>query len=273
MPGPLLNLLPAIKSCRQVLAGNNLLYAGQPGKTPLYVHALILNHYIESAWKCVDGGSQIGHIMAKNIRAKGGVIMKNSEVKKIVEENGRVAFVELADGERLYADKFISNMHPVKTMEITESQLIKPVYRKRLKSLENSISSFTLNIVFKKDCFKYFNYNYYYHKDGQVWTSADYTEENWPLGYAVFPCAGSRVSEYAEGISVLTCMKFDEVKEWAHTFNTVSAKNSRGESYDEFKERKAQALLDEDGKEISSVENLYSVIFLRHAAFLPRLYW
>lgn len=48
-----------------VLAGNNALYAGQAGKTPFYVHALILNSYIESSYKCVDGGSQISKILAK----------------------------------------------------------------------------------------------------------------------------------------------------------------------------------------------------------------
>ena len=154
------------KKLQIVLAGNNSLYAGQPDKTPFYVHSLILNHYIESSWKCVDGGSQIGHIMAKNIRQRGGVILRNSEVKKIAEENGRIAYAELSNGERMYADSFISNMHPVKTLEITQTDLIKNIYRKRLKSLENSISSFTINIVFKKNSFKYFKYNYYCHKDG-----------------------------------------------------------------------------------------------------------
>ena len=47
------------KKLQAVLGGNNLLYAGQPQKTPFYVHALILNSYIESSWKCMDGGSQI----------------------------------------------------------------------------------------------------------------------------------------------------------------------------------------------------------------------
>jgi all-trans-retinol 13,14-reductase len=244
---------------RDVLAGNNLLYAGQPAKTPLYVHALILNHYIESAWKCINGGSQIGNILASNIRNRGSLIVRNSKVVKIVEEEGQIAYAELADGTRLYADRFISNMHPVKTMEITQSAVIKPIYRKRLKSLENSVSSFTLNIVFKKDSFKYFNYNYYYHKEGQAWTAANYTEANWPLGYAVFLCAAPGTNEYAEGMSILACMRFEEVKEWAHTFNTVSAKNSRGETYDEFKKRKAEILLDEMEKKFPALRNcIYS---------------
>jgi all-trans-retinol 13,14-reductase len=237
--------ITANKKLQAVLAGNNSLYAGQPGKTPLYVHALILNHYIESAWKCIDGGSQIGLIMAKNIRGRGGIILTRSEVKKMVEEHGKIAYAELADGTCLYAGIFISNIHPVKTLEITKTGIIKNIYRKRLKSLENSISSFTLNIVLKKDSFKYFKYNYYWHKEGHVWTGADYTEENWPLGYSVFLSAASSTTEYAESMSVLTYMRYDEVKEWEHTFNTADAVNSRGETYDHFKKRKAEKLLDE----------------------------
>ena len=71
-----------------ILAANNALYAGQADKTPLYVHALILNSYIESSWKCVDGGSQIAKFIAKNIKENGGKIIRDCEVTKIVEENG-----------------------------------------------------------------------------------------------------------------------------------------------------------------------------------------
>ena len=46
-------------------------------------------------------------------------------LKKIVDENGRVSYVELADGTRKYAGIFVSNMHPVKTLEMTESPLLK----------------------------------------------------------------------------------------------------------------------------------------------------
>ena len=247
------------KKLQVVLAGNNSLYAGQPGKTPFYVHALILNHYIESAWKCIDGGSQIGKIMAKNIRERGGTIVRHCEVKKIAAEDGRIAYVELANGSRMYAKTFISNMHPVKTLEITESELIKNIYRKRLKSLENSVSSFTINIVLKKNTFKYFKYNYYCHKEGHVWTVADYTEENWPLGYAIFLSATSKTTEYAEAMSVITYMKYDEVKEWEHTFNTVSAVNNRGETYEAFKKRKAEKLLDEVEKKFPGLRDcIYS---------------
>jgi len=229
---------------RGVLGANNALYAGQADKTPLYVHALIVNSYIESSWKCIDGGSQIAKLISKNIKARGGKIVRDCEIKKIVEENGVVAYVETADGRRFYATTFISNMHPVTTFAMTDTPIIKNAYRNRLKSLENSTSAFTLNIVFKKDSFKYFKHNYYVGREGYVWTTADHTEENWPLGYAIFCGASSKSDEYADGLSILAYMRYEEVAAWRDTFNTTSKVNDRGETYNEFKKRKAEVLLD-----------------------------
>jgi len=232
------------KKLQAVLAGNNMLYVLQPGKTPLYVHAMILNSYIESSWKCIDGGSNIGKLIAKNIREQGGVIQRNTEVKKIAVEDGSVKYVEAADGSKVYGNFFISNMHPVRTLEITETSLIKNAYRTRIKNLENSIGAFTINIVFKKESFTYLKHNYYYHKDGHVWDLTEHTEENWPLCYAVFFSASSRSGGYAESMTILAYMRFDEVSKWASTFNTVSAAENRGADYEEFKRLKAELLLD-----------------------------
>jgi len=146
------------KKLQAVLAGNNILYAGEPEKTPFYIHALVLNSYIESAWKCIDGGSQIAKILAQNIRKKGGAVLTNREVKKIVEENGKAVHVETQDSTIFYAKYIISNIHPSKTMEMLETNLIKSAYRNRLKNSENSISCFSLNVVLKKNAFTYFIY-------------------------------------------------------------------------------------------------------------------
>jgi all-trans-retinol 13,14-reductase len=232
------------KKLQAVLAGNNILYAGRGKETPFYIHALILNSYIESSWKCLDGGSQIARLLAKNITAQGGVIQRNSEVKRIVVAAGKAVAAELANGSRVQAKTFISNMHPVKTMELTDTDLIRKAYRNRLKNLNNTVSSFTVNIVLNKDCFKYFKHNYYYHKEGTVWTMADYTADNWPLGYALFLSASSKSEEYADTMTIFTYMKFEDVKAWAHTFNTVSAEEDRGASYEAFKKEKAERLLD-----------------------------
>ncbi|MEO6722705.1 MAG: NAD(P)/FAD-dependent oxidoreductase [Ferruginibacter sp.] len=227
-----------------VLAGNNMLYAGQPGKTPFYVHAMILNSYIESSWKCIDGGSQIGKWIAKNILSQQGVVRRNAEVKRIVVNGDKVSHVQLANGEEVYGKYFISNIHPDKTMDMTETDIIKKVFRKRLKSLENSISVFTINIIFKKNSFKYFRHNYYYFDEGQVWNMTEFTEQSWPVGYGIFLSASSKMIDYAESMTILAYMRYDEVKQWENSFNTVAEEEDRGGEYESFKKRKAERLLD-----------------------------
>ena len=257
---------------REVLAGNNALYAGEAGKTPLYVHALIVNSYIESSWKCIDGGSQIAKFIGRNILHMGGTILRKTSVVNIVEENGIVTHVEVNDGRKIYADHFISNIHPVQTLEITQTDLIKKAYRNRLKSIQNTISSFTINIVFKKNSFPYFKHNYYCCKEGSVWTTADYNEDNWPLGYAVFVGASSRSPEFAEGMSILSYMKYEEVSEWADSFNTVLDEEDRGTAYNEFKKRKAEKLLDEVEKRFpdlrSKIRSYYTATPLSYRDYI-----
>ncbi len=227
-----------------VLAGTNLLYAGQPDKTPLFVHALIVNHYIESSWKFVDGGSQIARFLAREITSRGGVIKKRVNIVKLKEEGGQVVYAEEENGTRYYARTFISNIHPAKTLDITESDMFRRAYRSRLKNLDSTVSVFYANVVLKKDTFKYLNSNIYCFAEEDPWCALQYTEENWPQGIAIFYVASSTISEYAEGITVMSYMRIDEVEKWRETFNTVSHENERGKEYEEFKEMKAQRLFD-----------------------------
>ncbi len=232
------------KKLQAVLAGNNLLYAGEGGKTPFYVHALIVNSYIESSWKCIDGGSQIAKLMGRNIRERGGEIVRYAEVNRLVEENGRIAFAETTGGSRFYADHFISGIDPVRTLDMTGSNLLKEVYRQRLKSIESSISSFSIHLVLKERAIPYHGHNYYFHREGHLWTMNDYTEANWPLGYALFYTPSSSHKGYASAITIFTGMRYEEVKPWQHTFNTEASPQQRGDGYEAFKARKAARLLE-----------------------------
>lgn len=227
-----------------VLAGTNLLYGGLPDKTPLFVHALIVNHYIESSWKFVDGGSQIARYLAKEITSRGGKIIKHVNVVKLKEENGKITYAEAEDGEKYYADIFISNIHPLRTLEMTESSMFRNAYRSRLKSLDSTTSVFYANVVLKKNAFKYLNSNIYCFAQEDPWCAIKYTDDNWPQGYALFYVASSKVSEYAEGVTIMSYMRMDEVEQWRNTFNTVSHENDRGKEYEAFKRVKAERLFD-----------------------------
>lgn len=232
------------KKLQNVLVANNLLYAGEPYRTPFYVHALITNHYIESSYRFVDGGSQIARYLYKEIVSRGGVFHKRVNVTKLVEENGLITYAESDDGQKFYGKQFISNVHPHMTMEMVVSDKIKKAYRHRLQNLDNTVSAFSVNIVLKKKSFKYGNYNYYYMDNDDAWGATKYTAENWPLGFALYWSPTSKDAVYADGITLITYMKYSDVKKWANTFNTVAEEEDRGEDYAEFKRIHAEKLID-----------------------------
>jgi all-trans-retinol 13,14-reductase len=227
---------------RAVLAGNNMLYAGAGEATPFYIHALTVNSYMESAWRVLDGGSQIAKILAKNIHVAGGTVIKNREVKKLIVEGNCISAALLHDGTMIHADFFVSNTTPASTYRMTDSFLIRPVTRKRVEDMPTTISSFILNIVFKKDQFPYFKHNYYYQKAGSAWGMEDYDEDNWPLGYAIYLSPGAK-KEFATGMTIFAYMRYEEVRPWATSFNTVSSKQNRGAAYEAFKNKKTEQLL------------------------------
>jgi len=229
---------------RNVLGGNNLLYAGVGDKTPFYVHALVLNSYIESSYRFVTGGSQIAKYLSRIIFENGGTIKNHTEVKKLAVENGKVAFAEDGNGKKYEGDYFISNIHPEKTLQITDSDVIRGAYRNRIAGLENSASVFTINIILHPGMLKYERTNYYCFNKYDVWKAIEYTEEEWPKAYALFFSGLGPGKDYAEGITIMAYMHFHEVAAWTDSHNTVGKPGDRGESYDEFKKRKAEKLLD-----------------------------
>lgn len=230
------------KKLQSVLGGTNLLYAGTE-KTPLYMHALVVNSYIESAHRIKNGGDNIAKLLARVVKELGGEVLRKNEVKKIEVEQGAAKYIELENGEQILGDVFISGIHPAKTFELTDTDALRPAYRNRIKGLENSISTFVLYLVLKPGTVPFRNRNYYYYDENNVWKTGEYTEESWPYMYAMFEEVPEKATGFTEGISIMTYMRFDEVEQWADTHHTTLDENIRSEAYQEFKKRKAEKLL------------------------------
>ncbi|MCW3082833.1 MAG: all-trans-retinol 13,14-reductase [Bacteroidetes bacterium] len=241
---------------QNVLAGSNPLYAGDGAKTPLYVHALVVNTYIESSYKCVNGGAQIEKLLTKNIKSMGGEIRNYSEVNRIVEKDGLITHVELTTGEHVEGKHFISNIHPSTTMNLLESDKIKKAYKNRLQGLDNSSSAFIVDIVLKPGTFKFLNHNYYHYKRNNVWDSVHVHGDAWPDGYCIFVPKSSKSDLYADSFTILSYMRYDEVKMWESTFATIPHfRESRGEAYEDFKRDRAERLIHEVAKKFPEIRN------------------
>lgn len=239
---------------KAVLVGSNLLYAGDSDKTPLYMHALAVNSYIESSYRCIRGGSQITKALLKKLREYGGKALKRQEVDTIETMDGMVTHVKTKTGESFKADIFISNVDPKMTLDMLAPDLFRKSYISRIRGIESTVAAFSLYLVLKPNTFKYLNYNYYHFRDYQsVWNAMDYTHEEWPKAYMISMGTSREKEEWGDNLTVMTYMHFDEVESWSETFNTAAQKNDRGQTYEEFKKEKSEKLIDELEKKFPNI--------------------
>lgn len=241
---------------RAVLAGSNFLYAGIEDKSPFYVHALSVNSYMQSSWRCVNGGSQITKQLIKQLKAHGGETYKYKEVTGFTFDGDRLASAKTKDGDEFFADMFVSNIELKTTLKMIGEDKFRKSYYSRVQNLEPVGSAFSLYLVFKPESFPYMNHNYYHFKDSKrVWKTMECTDESWPEGYMASMNVAPNQGEWAESMTLITFMDFNEVKQWEHTHNTTAEKNDRGEDYEAFKQRKTEQFLKEVEKKFPGIRD------------------
>jgi len=237
-----------------VLAGTNFLYAGDSTRTPFYVHALSVNSYIESAYRCVNGGSQISKILIRRLKQNGGEAYNHQEVVKFGYEDGKITSAITKKGDEIRGKLFISNVDPKVTLNLVGADKFRKSYFNRIQNIESIIAGFSLYIVLKPESFPYYNKNFYHIKDhSKIWDVQDYTEASWPEGYMVSMGINKKTETWGDSLTVMTYMRYEEVEPWEGTFNTVANKNDRGQTYDEFKAEKAEILLQEVEKKFPNI--------------------
>lgn len=219
---------------RNVLAGTSLKMELHPN-LPLYIFAQINDSFIQSAWRIEGGGLQIAERLADHIRSFGGEVRTKAMVTELVEEDGKLVAALVNGEERVEGDLFISNAHPVATLDLVkESQVIKKIYRKRIAGIPNTFGMFTANIKLKEGV-PYLNRNQYIYETDDLWHYAELdtlNQTNAALVSYTLPQAGS---PYANNLDILTPMNWQDVSAWNDT-----KVMRRGEDYEALKSRKLE---------------------------------
>ena len=263
---------------RNVLSGTSMKMELNHKTLPLYIFAQINSSFIQSAWRLRGGGSLIAGSLIKSIEANGGTVRMKAEVTRLVEEDGKIVAAEINsmsqnndnnNAERIEADYFIANTHPAVALSlITDSKIIRNIYRKRTNNMENTFGFFTANITFKENTIPYLNRNVYVHKTGDMWQYADYKPENINNYVLASYKAPETDSQYTRNIDILTPMYWQEVEQWERT--TIGR---RGNDYSSYKKQKTEACLNlisdyipglkgVDPKDV--IENIYTSTLLSY---------
>ena len=235
---------------RQVLAGILPLYAGEKGRTPFLSHALIFDFYNQSAFRIVGGSSMVADSMADTIRSYGGKVLLRHKAEKIECNDTQATAIITEDGERYDADLIISAIHPTNTIELIDSHLIRPAYRRRLEDIRNTTSAFTVYLKFKKNTVPYMDSNLYYYRGDTVWRCEDYDDASWPKCLLYMHFCHEEHPQWAQTGEILTYMDFREMEPWRGT-----SIGRRGESYQAFKRMKAEKVIDALEQEIPGIRD------------------
>lgn len=251
------------KTLQSVLLGSNFLYAGDSENVPFYVHALTVNSYIQSAYKCVKGGSQISKLLIRKLREYGAEVHKHSEVSEFIfNENNSLASVKTTSGKEYFAKQFISNIEIRATIKLIGEERLKKSFLNRVLSWQPVSSCFSVYLVLKPHSFPNFNYNiYHYSSEEQVWNAFRYKKETWPETYMLSSTQSKQYPDFAESLTAISYMDFDEVKQWENTFNTVANEHERGELYEKFKLEKTEKMMDALEKRIPNLRHAIKKIY------------
>ena len=154
-----------------VLVGDLPLYAAEKDKTPFATHAFIRDFYDQSAFRVIDGSDHIAQALIATLQHYGGEVLTGHRVTRILCDATQATGVEV-NGEKYFdADYIISDAHPIRTLELIDSPLIRPAYRHRVNAMPQTVGCFTLYLDFKPQSVPYMNYNYFGYQGASPWGS------------------------------------------------------------------------------------------------------
>ncbi len=256
-------------SLAKVLVGNLPLYAAEKDKTPFSTLAFITDFYNQSAYRIQSGSDTVAKALADTIKRYGGEVLTRKQVTRILCDDTHAVGVEVngsssesssegcsakASAETISCDYMISDVHPIRTLRMLDTTLIRPAYRKRINEIPQTVGTFSVYLKFKENAMPYMNYNYYGYQKDTPWDCEKYSDLSWPEGFlymhfcqgtqdkASFLCSVSseiNPPTYASTGVILSYMRMEEVERWRGTHV-----GRRGKDYEDFKRQKAERLID-----------------------------
>jgi len=140
-----LNQLTQNELLQSILSMHCLLYGVSPEEVSFTNHALIVGSYYKSVCGIKGGGWSIVRAFEAELNKIGIDIYCGHGVKRVLFSSaGSVLGVELENKEILESNHCITTLHPQILLQIVPDHLFRPVYKKRLRTFEETPSAFML---------------------------------------------------------------------------------------------------------------------------------
>jgi len=124
-----------------VLTGQWGDYGLVPKEAAFLMHALLAKHYLAGAAYPVGGASSIAREIIPTILTSGGGVFTDAQVEEVLVKNNTAYGVKLADGNEITADKIVSNIGFIKTIEQLLPRASKEKHKTERWTTEVNVSS------------------------------------------------------------------------------------------------------------------------------------
>lgn len=225
---------------KKVLVGDLPLYSAEADKTPFTQHAFIMDFYNQSSFRIVGGSDSIAFSLADSIKAMGGQVLSNKKVVKVHCDDTKATGVETEDQQFYAGDYIISTVHPNRLLEMLDTKLIRPAFRTRINSIQQTAGGFAVYVKFKDGMMPYMNTNFYGYRGDTPWGCEHYTDAEWPKGFLYMHMCHEDKAVWAKSGVILSYMNIEDVAGWKGT-----SIGRRGEDYEAFKKEHAERMMAE----------------------------
>ncbi len=225
---------------RSLLAGTNLLYGGVRNSSTLYHHSMINHSNIEGGYKILGGTYRVADLLVDQIRANGGEVFLNSKVTSINANGAVVESIDIDNSKKVFAKKFISNLHPMRTFEILSyTSVVRKNLRSRLALLPNTYGLFSVFFQMKPNTFPYLNKNFYFYRTKDVWDSVMEGSNLLPKAIMLNTQNSSLTQKYSDVVTIISPINSSIFERWNSTRS-----GDRGDEYNQLKELIYNNILD-----------------------------
>lgn len=143
---------PLLKAVLSIQCGDHGL---PPFKASFPLHCAVMEHYFDGAFYPMGGGAGIVKALTNAFKKHKGEIRTGQRVNKILIEDKTAIGVELEGGQKIFAERIISNADPSTTyMKMIGSEHLSSGMNKRLAKTKYSVTSLILFITVDFDVTK-----------------------------------------------------------------------------------------------------------------------
>ncbi|WP_170232867.1 phytoene desaturase family protein [Desulfuromonas acetexigens] len=136
---------------RRLLAVHTLLYGVPPEEAPFRLHASVVGPYYQSVHGLVGGGLALAEAFTARLAELGVDIFLGRGVRELLfTPAGTLRGARLEDETVVETRGCVATLHPTLLPALLPEGVFRPIYRRRLLALEDSLPAFTLYGVCRK---------------------------------------------------------------------------------------------------------------------------